>query len=306
MAKVLRFLLALAIVMTASVAFAFPASAVVHTCDGSRPCDIGNQIVISGQVVVTDSQSAKNVIIFNGDVQVDGRVRKTVFVLNGDVIVTGRVTNDVIALNGKVRVADGAFIGGDVSSREKAIISSGAVVKGSVDRVEGRFALGELAWVGRIVLWIALTVSVFVLGAALILIAPRALEAATRAGRTAIWPSIGLGFAVAIGLPTLAVLLLFSIVGLPLGVGLLLALGLFYAIGYTVGAFFLGRLILPGKNPWLAMLVGLAIVRVVDLVPVLGTLVGFAAMIYGVGMMTVAVFRARRPDPTAVTSVSVS
>lgn len=51
---------------------------------------------------------------------------------------------------------------------------------------------------------------------------------------------------------------------------------------------------------------GWGIVRVVDLVPVLGTLVGLAATIYGLGMITVAVFRARRPDSTAVAPVSVS
>ena len=298
-------------VLVASCAFAAPAGAFIRTCDTDRPCNVGNQIVLTGQVIVTETESAKSVVILDGDVQVDGRVRDTVFAINGDVLVRGRVDDEVISLNGRVRVADGGFVGGDVVSRKAAIINEGATVRGSVDKVEGRFALGQLAWVGRIVLWIALTVSVFVLGAVLILVAPRALEAAANAGRTAVGPAIGLGFAVGIGLPVAGVLLLVSLVGLPLGIGLLLALALLYAIGYTAGAFFLGRLIVPDKSPWLAFLAGWGILRVVDFVPVLGSLVGFAATVYGLGMLTVALFRARKPasagpDSTEIAGVSVS
>jgi len=309
------------LLLTSTCACALPAAA--RTVNGfcvpvPRPCDIGNLVVITGSASVSEYQSADNVVILNGDASIQGRVRGTVFALNGDVAVTGHVDHDVVALNGTVVVTpplqgspfgrniESGFVGGDVVSRKKATISKGATVKGSIDRVEGRFALGQLAWVGRIVLWIALTVSVFLLGAALLLIAPRALETTAAIGRRAIGATIGLGFAAGIGLPVIGSLLLVTIIGLPLGLLMLLALGLFYAFGYTVGAFFLGRLILPDKNPWLAFLVGWAIVRVIDLIPVLGTLVGLAAMIYGVGMVTVAVFRARQPDSTGLETVSVS
>jgi hypothetical protein len=309
------------LLLVSTCTFALPAAA--RSVNGfcvplPKPCDIGNLVVLTGSAGVSEFQSADNVVILNGDASIQGRVHGTVFALNGDVAVSGHVDHDVVALNGTVVVTpplqEGAlgervqsgYVGGDVVSRKKATISKGAIVQGSVDRVEGRFALGQLAWVGRIVLWIALTVSVLLLGAALIVVAPRMLEATAAIGRTAIGPAIGLGFAAGIGVPVVGGLLLVTIIGLPLGLLMLLALGLFYAFGYTVSAFFLGRLILPAKSPWLAFVVGWAILRVADLVPVLGTLVGLAAMIYGVGMVTVAVMRARQPDSTAVETVSVS
>ena len=91
--------------------------------------------------------------------------------------------------------------------------------------------------------------------------------------------------------------------GLPLGAILLLALGFLYTLGYVASAFFLGRLILrPPNNRFLAYLVGWGIVSVAGLIPVFNVIVLIAATVYGLGMIVVALFRARsgprEPAPT--------
>ena len=173
------------------------------------------------------------------------------------------------------------------------MIAKRSSVEGDVDRARRRFALGRLGTIGRIVLWIAATVSSFLLGGLLLLVAPRAAEATARAGRTAIGPAIGLGFAVAIGLPVVGVLLSVTIVGLPLGLATLFALALVFGLGYVVGCYFLGRLIGKERNRLVAFLIGWGILRAVAIVPVLGGLALVAATIYGLGCLTVALFRAR-------------
>jgi hypothetical protein len=143
------------------------------------------------------------------------------------------------------------------------------------------------------------TVSTFLLGGALLLVSPRGADAVARAGRTSVGPAIGLGFAIAIGVPVVGVLLSISIVALPLGLATLFALALMYGIGYVAGCYFLGRLILKEpKNRLLAFLVGWGILRVVNIIPVLGGLISAAAVVYGLGCITVAVFRARRARAT--------
>jgi hypothetical protein len=87
-----------------------------------------------------------------------------------------------------------------------------------------------------------------------------------------------------------------------LGLGLLGALGLIHAVGYVVGAFFLGRVILkPPKNRFGAFFVGWAILRAAALVPLFGVLVWIATAVYGLGMVALAGFTAgqmpRRPAP---------
>jgi hypothetical protein len=92
-----------------------------------------------------------------------------------------------------------------------------------------------------------------------------------------------------------------TIVGLPLGLGTLLALGLVYGIGYTAGAWVLGRTVTPRARPILSFLAGGGILRAVALDPVLGGLSWFAAVVVSLGAIAVAAYRARRraPVPTS-------
>jgi cytoskeletal protein CcmA (bactofilin family) len=276
-----------------SVLAASPASAAPG---GVQPRDPDEtQIVITGRVVVAEDQTVGDVVILNGDARINGSVDGTVFALNGDVLVSGPVSDDVIAMNGRVVVDGGARIGGDVASREDARISPGATVEGDVESVSRRFAFGQVGLVAAIVIWFAVIVSTLVFGLLMLVIAPRAADALSDAGRTAVGASIGLGIAAAIGLPIIGLLLLASVLGLPLGVVVLLTLGFLYMLGYVASAYFLGRIILrPPTNRFLAYLVGWGILSVAAAIPVLNAIVGIAATVYGLGMIVVATFRARR------------
>jgi hypothetical protein len=108
-----------------------------------------------------------------------------------------------------------------------------------------------------------------------------------------------------LGLPILAIIALVTVVGIPLGIGLLAALLLIYALGYSAAAWILGRSILRGPGSWiLAFLVGWAILRVVALVPILGGLVWFAAVVFGLGALAVAIWRTRSgPQATPAAQV---
>ncbi len=282
-----------ALVAAASLTVAAPAVAAPGGTQ-ARNRDDDTQVVITGRVDVAPQESVGGVVILNGDARINGSVRGSVFALNGDVIVRGSVKDDVVAVNGRVIVDGGARVGGDVTSREKARISPGATVDGDVKSVSRRFALGQVGVVAAILLWLAVIVSTLVLGLLLLLIAPRAADAFADAGRTAVGASIGLGIAAAVGLPVVGLILLATVIGLPLGAIVLLALGFLYTLGYVTSAYFLGRLILrPPTNRLLSYLVGWGILSVAGLIPVVNVIVLIAATVYGLGMIVVALFRAR-------------
>jgi hypothetical protein len=92
-----------------------------------------------------------------------------------------------------------------------------------------------------------------------------------------------------------------TVVGIPLGIGLLAALLLIYALGYSASGWILGWSILRGPTSWVVtFLVGWVILRVVALVPILGGLVWFAAVVFGLGALAVAIWRARTGTPAPV------
>jgi hypothetical protein len=283
--------------MTSFVVLAAPADAVTT---GSAHDD-DSLVVVTGDVRVDHGSRVDHVILVNGDARISGIADGGVFVVNGNVIVDGRVHGDVTALNGRVTVTADGSVGGDVVSKDPAHIDVGAHVGGDVARARDRFALGRLGAIGRVFLWITATVSSFLLGAVLLLLAPRGMDSVVAAGRTAIGPVIGLGFAVVFGVPIAGILLTVTVLGLPLGIAVLLGLALFYGIGYAAGALIVGRVMVrPPRNRWLAFLAGWGVLRVLAIVPVLGVLVLFATAVYGLGSVVVAVHRGQRGRPEAL------
>ncbi len=282
------FVLALGVVLTATPAGAAPR-------DGH---DHRNLVVLTGRAVVAAGERLDRVVIFDGPARVDGMVRHRVIAFNGDVTISGRVGGDVTAFNGRVVVLGGGRVDGRVVSQEPARIAPSATVRGGVERVRTRWMLGVFVVLARGVLWLAVSASTLLLGALLLLLAPRAVKAIADAGRSAVGPTIAWGLALAAGLPLIGILLLASVLGLPFGIGLLGSLTLLYPFGYVVGALLLGWFaVRAGTSPWLALLIGWGILRVAALTPWLALFTWLAATIYGLGAVAIAVWRSRSRRP---------
>lgn len=250
------------------------------------------QIVLTGQAVVSAGQTVGDVVIFNGPATIDGTVRGSVTSFNGDVSISGTVTGDVTSFNGDVTVASGARIGGDLVTQTAPSVASGATMEGDRRRVNTDVIFGRFTWISRFAVWVAVSVSILVLGVLLLLFAPRAAEAVAAAAVQRIGSSIGWGLGLFFGIPIVAVIALVTIVGIPFGLGMFLALAPLYALGYTASCFALGRtLIKPPRTRYLAFLAGWAIVRVASLIPFISGLVWFLAVVYGLGILAVAARR---------------
>lgn len=283
--------------LVAVLAVAAPASA---QAEGSAD----DQIVLTGRAEVRAGERVNTVVILDGPAVIDGSVDGSVVALNGDVRVTGTVDDAVVALRGRAIVESGARVGGDVVSSESPQVAPGATVDGDIRT--SRFSFRALGWFLWAAWWVAVTVSVLVLGLLLLRLAPSAMAASLAVARNEAGPTLGWGIALAIGLPALSVALLFTLLGIPLGLLGLLSLILLCTVGYVVAALALGRLAV--KEPtsiYLAFLAGFAILRVVNLVPVLGGLVSFLATAVGLGAVAIAGWRAARRTPAVPPTGSV-
>jgi cytoskeletal protein CcmA (bactofilin family) len=273
-----------------------PAGAAGQAANGS---DGGDRVVITGPVTVGSGETADDVVVIDGPVSVAGRVRGDLVVVSGRLRISGTVDGDVVAVAERATLAPGARVGGDLIYGDKRpVVPAGATVEGDVDRVSVGEITDPVGFIGAAAVWIAVSVSTLVFGLLLLWLAPRALEAAFTAARTSLGPTVGWGLLLFFGLPILAVIALVTLVGIPLGGALLLALVPLYAIGYTTSAWLLGRrLVGPPRGRVLAFLAGLAILRVLAIIPILGGIVWFAATVVGLGALLVATWRARRDYP---------
>jgi hypothetical protein len=255
-------------------------------------------VVLTGRADISEGETVGDVVIFDGPVNIAGTVDGDVVAFNGRVTVTGTVRGDVVSFNGRVTVEDGAQVTGDVRSRPEAQIGSGADVGGTVggvdfERVDDAFAAARFG------VWFAISISALILVFLFVWLFPRGADATVLAGRSRTGAAVGWGLLLFFGLPIISILLLVTLVGIPLGIVLLLAIAPIYALAYTVAAYFLGRRIIgPPRSRFLAALVGIAVLRILALIPFVGGLTWFAATVFGLGLLLVAARARKEAEPT--------
>ncbi len=263
-----------------------PAASASAASDGE---DDGDRIVLVGSVVVDREESAGDVVVVDGDVTVRGEVNGDVVVLSGDITIRGSVAGDVVALSGLATLGRRGRVAGDlVYGDDEPVRARGSRVEGEVKKIE----FGDASIIGAIAFWIGFTVSMLLLGLLLLLLAPRAGEAVARTGKDKPLIAALVGLLAFFLLPVIAIAACLTVIGLPLGIVLLLLVVPLYVIGYLTTALVLGRLILK-KARILAFVVGLVILQLLTLIPIAGGLIGFLAVIFGLGVLLLTLLRAR-------------
>lgn len=261
-----------------------------------------DQIVLHGRMVVAEGETVGAAVIFDGPAIIDGTVREALVVFNGNVEITGVVRKDVVVFNGDVVVRSGAEIGGNLVTQGGATVEPGAAIAGEQRSISTDVDMTDVGFASRFAWWLAYSLSTLALGLILLLLAPRLDDAISYAAFERKGASIIAGLAYFFLLPIVAVMLLATVVGIPLGLFLLLALSLLYTVGYVAGAHALGRLVAKApRSRYVAFLAGWGIVRLLGLVPVLGGIVWTITAIAGLGVLAVA---SKRNPQTTTTIVA--
>ncbi len=263
----------------------------------------GNDItvLINGRVG-RDAVVAGNTATFSGQVGRDVRAGATTLTIDAPV---GR---DVVAQVNRLQLTDKAAVEGSLTytSANEAQIAVPGSVKGRTERrvpestrqtpvVQGPAAL--------VLDWLRGLVGLLILGLLVVFFFP---GFARRSGETLMrspWLSLAVGALVLIGLPILAIV--FFIIGALIGgwwIGFVV-LSLFIvliALSIPVTSVGMGGALLrvtqrPGP-PWLALLLGLVVLLIVALVPIVGGIVIFLALLFGMGAATLAVAGGRQPE----------
>ena len=273
----------------------------------------GSMLAAGGEVTLhRRSRVAGSARLAGGGIAIDGIIGRDLEVWGRNIVLGGDVTGDVTLRGVDILVLSSARIGGDLTYRsaKEAIIHPDAEIAGDVTFIYSeapeRMAGGAMQAFGAT--WLVFLVSLILLGAVLVLLFPQfAITAARTIGGTP-WRSLGLGFALVVAGPFAIVILALTVVGFSLSV----ISGAVYlaatAFGYLVAAIALGRfgarLIRwnADRTTWgriAALAAGLVVLSIAALIPVVGVLTTFAAFVFGVGALVLAVYRARAASSLA-------
>jgi len=269
-------------------------------------------LTISGTV-------GKNAMAWSGDVNLDhkGKIGGSATIGAGNGELNGSIGGDVLAFIGGLEI-DGP-IGGNVRVQAGTLsIGSGAVISGTT-KYKGRKA-AEVAVGAKLASPIEFTEhkhgpdraspryywhqalhwgASFVFGLVLLLIAPPFFYDVANACKK-VGPTSGLGVLFLLATPVAAILVCITIVGIPVGIAALFlyVIALYSAqvfVGSWLGERILGAAV--GFGPALGRLaLGLAIIRLLRLIPFLGALVAAIVLVWGLGALVLTLYRYMRPQ----------
>jgi cytoskeletal protein CcmA (bactofilin family) len=264
---------------------------------------------LAQQVNVSSSGRVDGSLLAGGEtVNVFGPVGRGITGGGGTLQLGGPVGGKVLAWAETLSLGPNTRIAGDLEYRSdrQAEIPNGAVAGrvqfAPIERatrqaplLNGLFDFGGLVWL----------VGSAILGGLVIVLAPRASARAVELGRQQPLPTFGLGLLVLCVAPVAAVLIGVTLVGIPLAVAVtaLYWLGLVLAwpaLGLVVGTELARRVRRGEPMPVLgALVIGLIVLHLVTHLPILGGLVAFVGLAFGLGLIVQSFRRWRRtPEPS--------
>jgi hypothetical protein len=278
---------------------------------------IGSDATLAGGVVNVGpgAEIGRDLVVGGGTVNVSGTIGRNARVRGGDVTVGGTVQGEADIRARKIILLPTARIGGHLrySSDQQLVIESGARIAGGTERIPT--VPGHRAGVSTppgLGLWARLGegAALLVLGLVLLGVTPQGTSAVIAEVEARFGRSLLAGFILVVTAPAAAVLLLFTVIGIPLSVvAMLLYLATLYP-GQVFVAGWLGDQIMRwsrrGREGFRARFVPLVIGTVVLVllfaIPYAGWAVRLVAVLAGFGALWMTVWRAAmsRPAPVEV------
>jgi len=275
--------------------------------------EVGGDFWGAGDKLTVDDQArvAGNVTLAGQNATVEGSVAKDLYTFAEIVELSGAVGRDLEAFVNRVRLLDGAHISGNarlhMQNEEMFDRAASALVDGEVEFLglpEGFEQKSRYASTDFYLWQLARLASAVLLGLALIWLFPSFRNVSVSGGVDGL-KTAGIGLAAVLTVPTLAVLVAITLVGLPFSflalVGWMVAIYMAkIVVGLFVGRVLLGTTKYADSMPRI-LLAGMAAIIVAINIPAIGGFVSFLLTILGVGVIVqrlLASFAARNASPT--------
>ena len=249
-----------------------------------------------------------SVTTFVNTLTIDGSVGRDVLAFVNETVIAGTVAGSIQAQGNTLKFNSGAQVNGPVKFKgnKPPEVSSGAKLATPVEftQIEHHSRYQDSGFYVWRVIWIA---AVILFGLVLFSVLP-AFARATVDSAERYGASFGLGVLVLFGVPIAAFIACITVVGLLIGIStfILWCTAMFCAqivVGTVVGQWLMGHT----RETWQLigrMVVGVILVRVVEMIPFFGGWVKFAVLLWGMGAISLAIYRHFTPAHTATVPVS--
>lgn len=260
--------------------------------------NVGGEVLAVGRTVriANGINVGGPALLAGSDVAVGGTVNSSIKAYGNKIVIFGEIKGDARLYGEEIVLMPGAKIGGNLVYASSAPLTADEtrVVAGNVTREKSPDAWGDkdasvsgAGWFQPVFF-----LSMFATGALLFLIFPGAVTGAQQAIRQYPGRSLLSGLVLLSAIPPIAIIMMITVIGIPVGFSLLALYPLILLLGFLGAAFFLGRraadamrqptdVSLPRQLAFLGL--ALLLLGLAAMIPFLGMLFICIALIAGAG-----------------------
>lgn len=261
---------------------------------------LGGSVLVEGTVGGDAKATAGSIFLREGS-----RIGGTLETAAGSVRVDGSVGGDARLAGDTVTVGETAAIGGDLLyDAETFSRDPGASVAGAIRAEAGIVQFEPEATPPVLPRGVGVLYGLLanlLLGTVILLAVPRFSARVTETGTREALRSGGVGLLALVGIPVVLVLVALTVIGIPLSLAGFVAFALLLWVVFVFGGLVTGTWMLSmvdREGRWFALVTGLVVLALLDIVPFVGAVVRFLVLLVGLGAFVLAV-RGLRGDGTS-------
>jgi cytoskeletal protein CcmA (bactofilin family) len=245
--------------------------------------------LVGQDVVITSSgRVGQDAGLLGQTATINGRVDRDVTTTSDALIINSSIGRNISATVNNLTLSGGARVAGNVAYYSPHTLqrNSGATVVGATAyhyRAAVHHTPITISTAGFLFAEIYWLVALIVLGVVLVALMPRVFRGWNPVWGNRFWWLLLTGFVAMFAAPAIILLLTLSIVGIPLAILVLLLWLVIGLLSVPFAAYFTGSLIVPRLHPVLIVLIGGVILAILELIPILGWIIGVVAYWLGVG-----------------------
>lgn len=241
-----------------------------------------------GKVNVSSGTSVRGEAwLAGGDIYMAGTINKGLHIGGGNIIISGTIHGDVELEGGEIEILKGALIEGDLhyKSPNEAKIHPDAKITGKVVYEQSEWDHSYKSY------GIFFSLTMIIASVVLFWLFPGFTMSAASRINSDPWKNLGLGFALLIVTPITAILLMSIVLGVWVGLSIFALYFVALPISYLIGCFFVGDwgarllhkdVVTTGRR-LLSVAIAIIILGILQLIPVIGSLLTFALLLLGLG-----------------------
>ena len=253
----------------------------------------GNATVAGGSITLTDSANiGGSFITAGGNVNIFGPVGENARIGAGSLTIANKIGGNVDAAAGEIKLTSSASIAGDLEyySSAKVNIQEGADIAGEVvHKVPTKISPAPIFGAGFVFLLIFDILSALIVGLLILKFYPNYINTTVDIIQSKTLNCLGIGLLGVVITPIIVLILLFTIIGIPLGVIIIFSYLIYIYLTKIFISLFIGRRFLKligakYKTGWI-LLIGLIIFVLLTSIPFIGGIIYLLLLFLGFGAL---------------------